>query len=35
MVSSRDEGGQMGAKLHKPEDAVAKLQQMDVLVSHS
>ena len=32
-LSSQDEDGQMGTKRHKPEDVVAKLRQVDVLVS--
>jgi hypothetical protein len=28
-----DEDGQMGTKRHQPEDVVAKLRQVDVLVS--
>ena len=30
---SQDEDGQMGTKRHKPEEIVAKLRQVDVLVS--
>lgn len=32
-LSGQDEDGQMGTKRHKPEDVVAKLRQVDVLVS--
>ena len=31
--AGQDEDGQMGTKRHKPEDVVAKLRQVDVLVS--
>ncbi|MCP2080846.1 UNVERIFIED_ORG: hypothetical protein J2W74_002032 [Methylorubrum zatmanii] len=30
---SQDDDGQMGTKRHKPEDVVAKLRQVDALVS--
>ncbi|BAU94141.1 transposase A (plasmid) [Methylorubrum populi] len=33
MAFEPDEDGQMGTKRHKPEDVVAKLRQVDVLVS--
>lgn len=33
MSLSQDVDGQMGTKRHKPEDVVAKLRQVDVLVS--
>jgi transposase-like protein len=33
MAFEPDENGQMGTKRHKPEDVVAKLRQVDVLVS--
>ena len=33
MAFEPDEDGQMGTKGHKPEDVVAKLRQVDVLVS--
>lgn len=33
MASGQDEDGQMGTKRHKPEDVIAKLRQVDVLVS--
>ena len=33
MAFKPDEDGQMGTKRHKPEDVVAKLRQVDVLVS--
>jgi transposase-like protein len=33
MAFEPDEDGQMGTKRHQPEDVVAKLRQVDVLVS--
>ena len=33
MAFEPDEDGQIGTKRHKPEDVVAKLRQVDVLVS--